>query len=104
MAKKSPDSTNIATAAPLDGGQAIIRCLENNGVEYIWGYPGGSAIPIFDALITTKTKIKMVLVRHEQGATHMADGYARAHGQAGRGAGHQRTGGHEYDYGHHDRA
>jgi len=80
QAKKNNEAT---TRPPLDGGQALIKCLENNGVEYIWGYPGGSAIPIFDALITTETPIKMVLVRHEQGATHMADGYARATGKPG---------------------
>jgi len=67
----------------LDGGQALIKCLENEGVEYIFGYSGGAAIPIFDALVTTKTKIKLVLVRHEQGAAHMADGYARATGNPG---------------------
>ncbi|MCF7848790.1 MAG: biosynthetic-type acetolactate synthase large subunit [Kiritimatiellales bacterium] len=65
----------------MEGGQAIVRCLENEGVEYIFGYSGGAAIPIFDALVTTSTKIKFVLVRHEQGATHMADGYARATGK-----------------------
>jgi acetolactate synthase I/II/III large subunit len=68
---------------PMDGGQALIRCLEHEGVEYIFGYSGGAAIPIFDALVTTKTKIKLVLVRHEQGAAHMADGYARATGKPG---------------------
>jgi len=67
----------------MDGGQALVRCLENEGVEYIFGISGGAAIPIFDALVTTKTKIKLVLVRHEQGATHMADGYARATGRPG---------------------
>lgn len=67
----------------MEGAQALIKCLENQGVEYIWGLSGGAAIPIFDALITTKTKIKLVLVRHEQGATHMADGYARATGKPG---------------------
>jgi acetolactate synthase-1/2/3 large subunit len=65
----------------IEGGQAIIRSLENEGVEYIFGYSGGSVIPIFDALITTNTKIKFVLTRHEQGAAHMADGYARATGK-----------------------
>jgi acetolactate synthase-1/2/3 large subunit len=65
----------------MEGGQAIIRCLENEGVEYIFGYSGGAAIPIFDALVTTDTKINFVLTRHEQGATHMADGYARATGK-----------------------
>lgn len=65
----------------MEGGQAIVRCLENEGVEYIFGYSGGAAIPIFDALVTTGTKINFVLTRHEQGATHMADGYARATGR-----------------------
>lgn len=65
----------------MDGGQAIIRSLEAEGVEYIFGYSGGSVIPIFDALVTTPTNIKFVLVRHEQGAAHMADGYARATGK-----------------------
>ena len=65
----------------MDGGQAIIRSLEAEGVEYIFGYSGGSVIPIFDAMMTTPTNIKFVLVRHEQGAAHMADGYARATGK-----------------------
>jgi acetolactate synthase-1/2/3 large subunit len=67
----------------LDGAQALVKCLEAQGVEYIWGLSGGAAIPIFDALVTTGTKIKLILVRHEQGATHMADGYARATGKPG---------------------
>ncbi|MET0779707.1 MAG: biosynthetic-type acetolactate synthase large subunit, partial [Candidatus Saccharimonadales bacterium] len=67
----------------MDGATAIIRALEAQGVEYIFGYSGGAAIPIFDALITSKTKIKFILVRHEQGAAHMADGYARATGKPG---------------------
>ena len=54
---------------------------KTRGVEYIFGYSGGSVIPIFDALVTTNTKIKFILTRHEQGATHMADGYARATGK-----------------------
>jgi len=69
------------TKKSIEGGQAIIQCLENEGVEYIFGYSGGSVIPIFDALVTTKTKIKFILTRHEQGAAHMADGYARATGK-----------------------
>ena len=67
----------------LDGAQALIRTLEQEGVEYIFGLSGGAAIPIFDAIVTTKTKIKLILVRHEQGGTHMADGYARATGKPG---------------------
>ena len=50
----------------LEGGQALVKCLENEGVEYIFGYSGGAAIPIFDALVTTETNIEFVLVRHEQ--------------------------------------
>jgi acetolactate synthase-1/2/3 large subunit len=65
----------------MDGGQALIRCLEAEGVEYIFGYSGGSVIPIFDAMVTTPSNIKFILVRHEQGAAHMADGYARATGK-----------------------
>ena len=71
------------TQETMDGAQALVRGLENEGVEYIWGLSGGAAIPIFDALITTRTKIKLILVRHEQGASHMADGYARATGRPG---------------------
>ena len=65
----------------MNGAEALIRCLENFGVEYIFGLSGGAAIPIFDALVGSK--IKLILVRHEQGATHMADGYARATGKPG---------------------
>lgn len=65
----------------MSGGEALMRCLEAEGVEYIFGYPGGAVIPIFDAMITTKSKIKFILARHEQGSVHMADGYARATGK-----------------------
>ncbi len=83
----------------LDGAQALILTLEDLGIEYIFGYSGGAAIPIFDALETVKTDIKFILVRHEQGAVHMADGYARATGRpaavlvtSGPGAGNTVTG------------
>ncbi len=70
-----------AQSKPLTGGEALIKCLESYGVEYIFGLSGGAAIPIFDALVGSK--IKLILTRHEQGATHMADGYARATGKPG---------------------
>ena len=79
-----------------EGGQALIKCLEREGVEYIFGYSGGAAIPIFDALVTTENSIEFVLVRHEQGAVHMADGYARATGKAGGCSGDEWSGGNEY--------
>ena len=63
------------------GAEKLVEFLEREGVEYIFGLSGGAAIPIFDALVDSK--IKLILVRHEQGATHMADGYARATGRPG---------------------
>lgn len=71
------------SAQPVNGAEILIKTLEEQGVEHIFGYSGGAAIPIFDALITTGTKIKLIAARHEQGATHMADGYARASGKPG---------------------
>ena len=68
---------------PFTGAEALIKRLETHNVEYIFGYSGGAAIPIFDALVTSNTKIKLILTRHEQGAAHMADGYARASGKPG---------------------
>ncbi len=65
----------------LDGAQALLTTLNSLGIEYIFGYSGGAALPIFDALETTDTNLKFILSRHEQGATHMADGYARATGK-----------------------
>lgn len=67
----------------LNGAEVLIKSLECQGVEYIFGYSGGAAIPIFDAIVTTGTNIKLILTRHEQGATHIADGYARASGKPG---------------------
>ncbi|MEE3326226.1 MAG: biosynthetic-type acetolactate synthase large subunit [Myxococcota bacterium] len=63
------------------GGEKLVQCLEREGVEYIFGLSGGAAIPIFDALVDSS--IKLILTRHEQGAVHMADGYARSTGRPG---------------------
>jgi acetolactate synthase I/II/III large subunit len=71
----------IPDKKPQTGGEMVIRCLEREGVDLLFGYSGGAAMPIFDALVDSK--VKLVLVRHEQGATHMADGYARATGKPG---------------------
>ncbi len=65
----------------MDGAQALLRTLDDLGIEYIFGYSGGAALPMFDALETVESNMKFVLVRHEQGAVHMADGYARATGK-----------------------
>ena len=66
----------------LSGGEMIARALEDEGVEFIYGYPGGAVLHIYDALFT-HSKIPHILVRHEQAATHAADGYARATGKPG---------------------
>jgi acetolactate synthase-1/2/3 large subunit len=65
----------------LSGAEIIWESLERLGVEYVFGYPGGAILPTYDAL--TRSRVHHVLVRHEQGATHMADGYARASGRVG---------------------
>jgi len=83
----------------MDGAQALVKTLDELGIEYIFGYSGGAALPIWEALETGKTNVKFLLVRHGQGAVHMADGYARATGKpaavlvtSGPGAGNTVTG------------
>jgi acetolactate synthase-1/2/3 large subunit len=77
-----------ATAQPQspdtdpNGSEIIVRCLQAEGVKYVWGYPGGAVLYIYDALYKQDT-IEHVLVRHEQAAVHAADGYARATGDVG---------------------
>ena len=66
----------------LTGAEIIWECLQKEGVTVVFGYPGGAILPTYDAM-TKYPKIHHVLVRHEQGATHMADGYARASGKVG---------------------
>ncbi len=66
----------------LSGGQIVVQCLKDEGVEFIFGYPGGSVLHIYDAIFH-QDDLKHILVRHEQGATHSADAYARATGKPG---------------------
>jgi len=66
----------------LSGGEILVQFLHDEGVEYLFGYPGGAVLHIYDA-IYNQDKVKHILVRHEQGATHAADGYARATGKPG---------------------
>ena len=65
----------------LTGAQILLKVLTDEGVDTIFGYPGGAVIDIYDELV--KTQIRHILVRHEQGAVHAADGYARAYGRVG---------------------
>jgi len=67
--------------ARLTGAEILLECLQREGVEVIFGYPGGVVLPLYDAL--PRYNIRHILVRHEQGAAHMADGYARASGRMG---------------------
>ena len=67
----------------ITGAQILVKFLEDEGVEHIWGYPGGAALPIYDALDTDVKHLKHILVRHEQAAVHAADGYARSTGKPG---------------------
>ncbi len=66
----------------LTGAEIFVRCLRDEGVEYLFGYPGGAVLHIYDALYKQE-EVKHILVRHEQGATHAADGYARSTGKPG---------------------
>ena len=66
----------------LSGADMLIRALQDEGVDHVFGYPGGAVLHIYDAVFT-QNRIQHVLVRHEQAATHMADGYARSTGRPG---------------------
>ena len=67
----------------ISGAEAVIRCLLAEGVDLIYGYPGGAIMPVYDELYKFKDQLHHVLVRHEQGATHAAQGFARATGKVG---------------------
>ena len=67
----------------ITGSEALLKALIAEGVDTIFGYPGGQAIPIYDSLYDYRDKLKHILVRHEQGATHAAQGYARVSGKVG---------------------
>ncbi len=78
----SSNPSHPRTPVELNGSEILIRCLQAEEVKYIWGYPGGAVLYIYDALYKQET-IQHVLVRHEQAAVHAADGYARATGDVG---------------------
>jgi acetolactate synthase I/II/III large subunit len=66
----------------MTGAEMVVRAMQDHGVEHIFGYPGGAVLPIYDALFL-QDKVKHILVRHEQGAVHAAEGYARSSGKVG---------------------
>ena len=66
----------------MNGAQVVVKCLEEQGVDTLFGYPGGMILPLYDALYDAKD-INQILTTHEQNAAHAADGYARATGKVG---------------------
>ena len=81
-AASAPPQINASGAETINGAEILVRCLQAEGVKYLWGYPGGAVLYIYDALYKQQG-IEHVLVRHEQAAVHAADGYARATGEVG---------------------
>ncbi len=82
-ANKDSANQNIAAAPPeMIGAEMLVQALHKEGVEYVWGYPGGSVLFIYDEIFK-QDKFEHILVRHEQAAVHAADGYARATGKVG---------------------
>lgn len=78
-----PKSLTPPTTATMTGSEAIVRCLLAEDVNLVFGYPGGAIMPLYDEMYKFKDELHHVLVRHEQGATHAAQGYARASGRVG---------------------
>ena len=74
----------------MTGAEMVIQALLDQGVEYVFGYPGGAVLPIYDAMFQ-QDKLQHILVRHEQGAGHAAEGYARSTGKVGVRAGDLRA-------------
>ncbi len=81
--KETTTKTAYKTAVKISGAEAIIHCLLAEGVDLIYGYPGGAIMPVYDELYKFQDKLHHVLTRHEQGATHAAQGYARVTGRVG---------------------
>ncbi len=76
-------TTNSSKQMNITGAEAIIHCLLEEGVDLIYGYPGGAIMPVYDELYKFQDKLTHILTRHEQGATHAAQGYARVSGKVG---------------------
>ncbi len=79
--RNSPDTAIYTQPTPLTGAETVWATLVGEGVRDVFGYPGGAILPVYDAL--RKFPVRHILVRHEQGSAHMADGYARASGRVG---------------------
>jgi acetolactate synthase-1/2/3 large subunit len=80
---KTKPETKQPQKQKISGSEALLRCLVAEGVDVLFGYPGGAIMPVYDALYGFKDRLNHILVRHEQGAIHAAQGYARATGKTG---------------------
>ncbi len=81
--EKNKSATKVPAKLRISGAEAIIHCLLAEGVDLIYGYPGGAIMPVYDELYKFQDKLTHILTRHEQGATHAAQGYARVSGKVG---------------------
>ena len=82
LAEKTSAAPVSGQSKDLMGAEILVKALQAENVQYVWGYPGGAVLYIYDAIFKQNT-IQHVLVRHEQAAVHAADGYARATGDVG---------------------
>jgi acetolactate synthase-1/2/3 large subunit len=82
LTKTKPETKEVQKLK-ISGSEALLRCLVAEGVDILFGYPGGAIMPVYDALYGFKDRLNHILVRHEQGAIHAAQGYARATGKTG---------------------
>lgn len=80
---KTSTAIGVKTNVTISGAEAVIKCLLAEGVDLLYGYPGGAIMPVYDELFKYQEELHHVLTRHEQGATHAAQGYARATGKVG---------------------
>ncbi len=81
--EKNKSAAKVDSTMRISGAEAIIHCLLAEGVDLIYGYPGGAIMPVYDELYKFQDKLTHILTRHEQGATHAAQGYARVSGKVG---------------------
>jgi len=83
LLKKKPNNKRLAKKKTIAGSEAVLKALIKEGVDLVFGYPGGAIMPIYDSLYSYQKKIQHILTRHEQGAIHAAQGYARASRKTG---------------------
>jgi acetolactate synthase-1/2/3 large subunit len=95
---KSEEKVVKSTTQRISGSEALLRCLVAEDVETIFGYPGGAIMPVYDALYGYADKLTHILVRHEQGAIHAAQGFARVSGRPGIVFATSGPGAHQFDY------